>query len=44
MSPPPRDTPDTGTTGTRIPSTGATLELRGIGVSFGGLVALDDVS
>jgi branched-chain amino acid transport system ATP-binding protein len=44
MSPPPRDTPDTGTAATGISSTGATLDLRGIGVNFGGLVALDDVS
>jgi branched-chain amino acid transport system ATP-binding protein len=51
MSPPPSetpdpDTPDTGTSGTRIAGTGtgASLELRGIGVNFGGLVALEDVS
>jgi len=47
MSPPSPDTPDTSTTGTRIgstPSAGASLEMRGIGVNFGGLVALEDVS
>jgi branched-chain amino acid transport system ATP-binding protein len=51
MSPPPSDTPDpdtsnTGTSGTRIAGTGtgASLELRDIGVKFGGLVALEDVS
>jgi energy-dependent translational throttle protein EttA len=44
MSPPSPDTPDTGTAGTGIHGTGASLELRGIGVNFGGLVALEDVS
>jgi branched-chain amino acid transport system ATP-binding protein len=44
MSPPSPDTPDTGTGGTGISNTGASLELSGIGVSFGGLVALEDVS
>jgi branched-chain amino acid transport system ATP-binding protein len=44
LSPPPPDTPDTGPSGTGIHGTGASLELRGIGVNFGGLVALEDVS
>jgi branched-chain amino acid transport system ATP-binding protein len=44
MSPPETQSPDTGTAGTGIPGTGAALDLRGIGVNFGGLVALEDVS
>jgi len=44
MSPPETQAPDTGTGGTGIPGTGAALELSGIGVNFGGLIALEDVS
>jgi branched-chain amino acid transport system ATP-binding protein len=44
MSPPETQSPDTGTAGTGGPGTGAALDLRGIGVNFGGLIALEDVS
>jgi branched-chain amino acid transport system ATP-binding protein len=44
MSPPETQSPDTGTAGTGVPGTGAALDLRGIGVNFGGLIALEDVS
>ena len=44
MSPPSSDPPDTGTGSTGIRNTGASLDLSGIGVNFGGLVALEDVS
>jgi branched-chain amino acid transport system ATP-binding protein len=44
MSPPSPDIPDTGTGSTGIRNNSASLELSRIGVNFGGLVALEDVS